>query len=169
MCDYKIMKLERPIKDNGKIVLLNREFFNKLSSENYLKVLSSDNREKIRLSKSYYYYILEEFKENGIIEDNAIAFKAIIPFISEGTYIKIDSSILYVNENMIFYIDMGSTTYSCGKCPVVSLCIYGLRKIAKEMKVKVNTDSCGLPAKMWEKLVSSIFQKSLINVNSIKL
>ncbi len=156
------MKIERPVKDNGRIVLLNREFFNKLSSENYLKILSSSDRNKMKLSKSYYYYILEEFKSNGIIEDNAISFKAIIPFISEGTSIKIDSSIAYVNENIIYFIDMGSTLYSCGKCPVVSLCIYGLRKIAQETKLKINSNDCGLPAKMWEKLFLQFSKNRLL-------
>lgn len=57
---------------------------------------------------------------------------------------------------------MGCIAYSCGKCPVVSLCIYGLRKIAKEMKVKASTDSCDFQQKCLGKLVSLIFQKSLI-------
>ncbi|WP_409366333.1 hypothetical protein ACI49J_09095 [Metallosphaera sp. D4-4] len=70
MCDYRIFNTERPVKKSEKIIMLSRENFNKLGTENYIKVLSTDRRDSLGLSKSYYYYILEDLKRMGLIEEN---------------------------------------------------------------------------------------------------
>jgi hypothetical protein len=47
MCDYAIIKVDRVIKKwASKIILVSREFFNKLSTTTFIKVLAYGDREK---------------------------------------------------------------------------------------------------------------------------
>ncbi|MFP3171237.1 MAG: hypothetical protein RXQ98_08465, partial [Sulfolobaceae archaeon] len=99
MCDYAIIKVDRVIKKwASKIILVSREFFNKLSTTTFIKVLAYGDREKTGLSKSYYYYILDELRKKGLVKDNAIVFKAVIPLIITQGGLLFDNSILYLDE-----------------------------------------------------------------------
>ncbi|WP_252896868.1 hypothetical protein [Metallosphaera hakonensis] len=136
MCDYRIFNTERPVKSTEKIIMVSRENFNKLGTENYIKVMSTDRRETLGLSKSYYYFILEDLKRMGLVEDNAIAFKAVIPFIPRENSLEVDTGVLYTSKNHLIFIDMGSSKYECVTCPVYAECIYGIKRIATEMRLK---------------------------------
>lgn len=175
MCDYRIFNTDRPVKKSEKIIMLSRENFNKLGTENYIKVLSTDRRESLALSKSYYYYILEDLKRMGLIEDNAIAFKAVIPFIPRQSSLDIDTGVLYTSNNHLIFIDMGSSKYECGTCPVYAECVYGIRRIASEMRIKVgNIDNeeardLRIPSQLWNKLVKGIFAKTVVRLEVIPM
>ncbi|AEB95683.1 conserved hypothetical protein [Metallosphaera cuprina Ar-4] len=156
--------------------MLSRENFNKLGTENYIKVLFTDRRESLDLSKSYYYYILEDLKKMGLIEDNAISFKAVIPFIPRNDSIQVDTGVLYTFKNHLIFIDMGSTRYECVTCPVYSECVYGLKRIANEMKIRIGNpdDDEGkrklrVPSLLWNNLVKAIFAKNIVRLEVIPI
>ncbi len=176
MCDYRLTKINRVIGEAESLILLPRQYFNKLSDETYLKVLVSDARENLHLSKSYYYYILSQLKGLGLIEDNAISFKAIIPVIVNENGIEFDNSIAYVDkDNRVFIlIDMKSSKYSCPECPVYAECVFGLKRIASSLgertgKIGDEGRYSRLPAKLWNIIVGKILRKYLQNLKSIKV
>jgi len=174
MCDYRILNTDRPVKKTEKIVMLSRENFNRLGTENYMKVLSTDRRQTLGMSKSYYYYILEDLKRMGLVEDNAIAFKAVLPFIPRESSLDLDVGILYTSNNHLIFIDMGSDKYSCSACPVYAGCVFGLRRVATAMKIKIggvgNDEESRkerVPSRLWNSLVKGIFAKSIVRLEAI--
>ena len=174
MCDYKLVITERPIKENEKVILVNKTVFNKLISDMYVKVLANTNWEKVGYSKSYYYYILDHIKKLGLIEDNALSFKLIIPFIKEEKGLKLDESIIYLNGKQILMIDTSSNKYSCQSCPVFAECVYGLKRVSMSTKIKIKrvTNEIEarkekLPLKLWHLLISNIISLVLSNLDSI--
>ncbi len=174
MCDYKIITTNRPVKDSSKAIIVNRETFNKLTSDIYLKVMAIDDREKVGLSKSYYYYILDSMKKLGLIEDNALSFKMILPFVSGEKELKFDDGIIYLNGKQIISIDMSSSKYVCTTCPVFAECVYGIKRIATSMKIKtqsidseIEARNEKLPSKLWYSLISGIISKILPKLDSI--
>ncbi|WP_196770226.1 hypothetical protein [Stygiolobus azoricus] len=176
MCDYRLVKINRVIGKTENLVLLPREYFNKLSDDNYLEVLVNDNRESLHLSKSYYYYILSQLKKLALIEDNAISFKAIIPIVIHEKGIEFDNSIAYVDKDnkMLIFIDMKSSKYGCPECPVYMECVFGLRRIASSIGAKVGKIGdegrySKLPAKLWNTIVDEILHKYLKNLHNIKI
>jgi hypothetical protein len=138
MCDYRLVKISRVVGEIENLILLPREYFNRLSDEVYLKVLVSDDRLSLHLSKSYYYYILSQLKRLELIKDNAISFKAIIPVVINEKGIEFDNSIAYVdkNNNLLIFIDMRSSKYGCPECPVYTECVFGLKRIANSIGAK---------------------------------
>lgn len=64
MYDYRLVKIDKNIHKRKNIVLLTRELlFNKFSvSDEHFKVLVSDKRKELGISKSYYYYILSQLR-----------------------------------------------------------------------------------------------------------
>jgi hypothetical protein len=176
MCDYRLVKISRAVGETENLILLPREYFNKLSDEVYLKVLVSDDRLSLRLSKSYYYYILSQLKRLELIKDNAIWFRAIIPVIINEKGIEFDNSVAYVdkNNNLLIFIDMKSSKYGCPECPVYTECVFGLKRIANSIGVKIGKIGdegrySKLPAKLWDSIANEILHKYLRNLKSIKI
>ncbi|MEM0034484.1 MAG: hypothetical protein QXY87_14230 [Saccharolobus sp.] len=64
MYDYRLVKIDKNIHKRKNIVLLTRELlFNKFSvGDEHFKVLVSDKRKELGISKSYYYYILSQLR-----------------------------------------------------------------------------------------------------------
>ncbi|EWG06493.1 MAG: hypothetical protein ASUL_09249 [Candidatus Aramenus sulfurataquae] len=166
MCDYKVVKIERPVRNVSKVALIPREEFNKLSQENYLNVLRF-TKEKLNMSKSYYYYILERLKELGLIFENAINFKAVIPFLVEDGSLKVDKSMIYVTGRYLFFMDSGSSRFSCGSCPVRALCYYGLKTVASEIGFKVKGNYT--LSVLWERAITAVFNNVMSRVSSLVL
>ena len=167
MCDYKLAKIERSILDTRNIVLLPRDIFNKFTTEPvYLKVLLSDDRKEIKISKSYYYFILSKLKENNLINENAISFKAAIPIIITEKGIEFDNSIMYVDDEnkLLIFIDHQSSKYKCSDCPVYAECVYGLKRVARQMGIKLENLEKELPRNLWFFLISKIASKVANNI-----
>ncbi|WP_236752213.1 hypothetical protein [Acidianus sp. HS-5] len=174
MCDYKIITSDRPVKESGKAIIVSRESFNKLTSDMYLKVMAIGDREKLGLSKSYYYYILDYMKKIGLIEDNALSFKIILPFVTGEKELKFDDGIIYLNGKQIISIDMSSSKYICTTCPVFAECVYGIKRIATSMKIKtqsvdseIDARNEKLPSKLWYSVIRGIISKILPRLDSI--
>jgi len=170
MCDYKLAKIERKVLNNNSIVLLPREIFNKFVTDPaYLKVLISDDRNEIKISKSYYYYILSQLKENHLITENTISFKAAIPVIISEKGIEFDNSIMYVDDEnkLLIFIDNQSSKYKCSDCPVYTECEYGLKRIARQMGIKLGNLERELPHTLWLSLISKIVGKVVNNIKSV--
>lgn len=164
MCDYKLVKYDRPLKRTEKILLLNREVFNKIFDDKYLKVLSSLDRDN--LSKSYYYYILNFFKNIGLIEDNALVRGVVLPFIIENNKIVLDKALLAVTKNGIVIIDLNSHKYECGSCPLLAECKYGIKNVASQLRLKSKGRSLN---EMWDNLISQFASKVINKVALVKL
>ena len=170
MCDYKLVKIERKVLNTNSIVLLPRDIFNKFTTDPaYLKVLISDNRKEIKISKSYYYFILSQFKENNLVNENAISFKAAIPVIISEKGIEFDNSIMYVDDEnkLLIFIDNQSSKFKCSDCPVYTECIYGIKRIARQMGIKLGNIEGELPHTLWLSLISKIVSKVTNNIKSV--
>lgn len=171
MCDFKLIRITRSISKLKSLVLLSRELYNKFTTdEAYLKVLVNDRRDELNVSKSYYYYILSQFKDVGLTVDNAISFKAVVPVIVNDFGISFDNSLIYIDEDdkLLIFIDTKSTKYKCPGCPVYAECVYGLKKVARQNDIKLG-EITTVPAKLWDKVISGILKKYINNIKSIKI
>ncbi|AWR98054.1 hypothetical protein DFR86_11255 [Acidianus sulfidivorans JP7] len=177
MCDYRLVRINRSISKVKNIVLVPRDLFNKFTTdEAYFKVLVSDNREELPISKSYYYYILSQLKDSQLLNENAISFKAAIPVIITERGIEFDNSMMFIDDQnkTLYFIDTKSTKYECPSCPMYTECVYGLKRVAREMGIKVgNIDENGrferLPSKLWNIVINNILVKHLNKLQSIKI
>ena len=172
MCDYKLAKIERSILDIKNIVLLPRDVFNKFTTDSiYLKILLSDDRKEIKISKSYYYFVLSQLKENNLVNENAISFKVAIPIIITEKGIEFDNSIMYVDDEnkLLIFIDNQSSKYKCFDCPVYTECVYGLKRVARQMGIKLGNLEEELPRNLWLSLISKIVNKVANNIKSIAI
>jgi len=170
MCDYKLVKIERKILDNKNIVLLPRDIFNKFTTDPaYLKVLLSDKREEIKVSKSYYYFILSQLKENHLVKENAVSFKAAIPVIISEKGIEFDNSIMYVDDEnkLLIFIDNQPSEFECANCPVYAECVYGIKRIARQMGIRLGNIESEEPHTLWVSLISKIVSKVTNNIKSV--
>ncbi|BFH72420.1 hypothetical protein SJAV_03640 [Sulfurisphaera javensis] len=164
MCDYRLIKYDRPLKKTERVLLVNREIFNKIFDEKYLKVLVSQNRNG--LSKSYYYYILDFYKSIGIIEDNALTASIIIPFIAENDKIVLDKALLGVTKNGLVLIDLNSNKYECETCPVKAECKYGVKNVASQLRIKPKGRTLN---EIWNNLISQLTKKVINKVVMVKV
>lgn len=164
MCDYRLIKYERPLKKTEKILLVSRELFNKIFDEKYLKVLVSQDRND--LSKSYYYYILDFYKDLGIIEDNALTNSTIIPFIVDNDKIVLDRALLSITKNGLILIDLNSDRFECNSCPLKAECKYGVRNVANQLKIKPKGRTLN---EAWSNLISQLTKKIINKVVMVKV
>jgi len=165
MCLLRVLNVTRPIIQND-IILLRYENFSRLKDETYVRVLSNDKRGE-EISKSYFYFIVDKLRQMGLLLDNAISFKAVIPYSVTSKGISLKEGILYVtNKKEMIFFDIYDRTYGCGKCTVVTSCIPGLKQIAYELGIKVRSDN---PNVAWYKILESIQQTLLESSISLRL
>ena len=166
MCLLRVFDAVRPIISND-VVLLRDEAFSRLRDEVYLKVLASDRRDG-EISKSYFYFIVDKLRRMGLLLDNAISFKVVMPYsVNERGEVRLRDGILYVtSRRKVVYFDYGSTDFVCGNCPVISSCVAELKEIAHELGLKIRDTS---PNLAWYKVLRGI-QASMLEASlSLKL
>lgn len=165
MCLLRVLNVARPIIQND-VILLRYESFSRFKDEIYMRVLSSDKRDG-EISKSYYYFIMEKLRQMGLLLDNAISFKAVLPYNVTPSGINLIEGIMYItNKKELIYFDIYDQTYVCGKCEVLSKCVPSLKQIAYELGIKVRSDN---PNIAWYKILESIQQAILNSSLSLKL
>ena len=165
MCLLRVLSVTRPIIQKD-IIILRYENFSKLKDENYIRVLSSDKKGE-EISKSYFYFIVNKLRQMGLLLDNAISFKVVVPYsvISKGISLK--KGILYItNKKEMIFIDFCDQTYSCEKCTIFASCIPSLKQIAYELGMKITSDN---PNVVWYKVIESIQQTLLESSVSLRL
>ncbi|QIW24597.1 hypothetical protein EWF20_10935 [Sulfolobus sp. S-194] len=166
MCLLRVINVTRPIISND-IILLKDEIFSRLRDEVYVRVLSSDKRDG-EISKSYFYFIVDKLRKMGLLLDNAISFKLVIPYtLNDKREIVLKDGIIYItNKKQLIYFDIYDTTYVCGNCSVILSCVHGLKQIAYELGIKIRDDN---PDLAWYKILKDI-QRSLLEASmSLKL
>ncbi|BDC17284.1 hypothetical protein [Acidianus sp. HS-5] len=163
MCDLKFGKIERPILDD-KVVLLRKEFFDKLSDEKFMYVLSTHDRGS--LSKSYFYLIVDKLRESGLLMDNAVSFSAVLPFKASSEGIWFADGLLYRRDKELFYINMESDRLSCESCPIFSHCIYAIKTIAKDRDIPLIKEN---PREEWKLIIDSFKKEFGVKVASLKI
>ncbi|BFH72160.1 hypothetical protein SJAV_01040 [Sulfurisphaera javensis] len=161
MCLLRVVNVTRPIISND-IILLREDNFAKLRDEVYIRVLSSDKRGE-EISKSYFYFIVDKLRKMGLLLDNAISFKAVIPYSINGKSVSLKEGIMYItNKKQIIYFDYYNSTYTCGNCSVLNNCIPSLKQIAYELGIKIRDDSPNLAwYKLLENIQSALLESSL--------
>ena len=165
MCLLRVLNVTRPIIQND-VILLRYENFSKLKDETYVRVLSSDKRGE-EISKSYFYFIVDKLRQMGLLLDNAISFKAVIPYSVTFKGISLKEAILYItNKKEMIFFDIYDQTYVCGSCRVISSCIPALKQIAYELGIKIRSDN---PNVAWYKILESIQQTLLESSVSLRL
>ncbi len=162
MCIFFTDKIERPFNAD-KIVMLNMKEFSKLGRENVIKVIARERPSE--MSKSYYYFTLNKLKLLGLIKDNSISFKAVIPI----TKVMKDShpkGILYVSERKdLIYINLEVENGThCINCILKEDCLYAVKTIAKETDIKLRRESL---RQAWEELIEEAFKRVVTNAVSI--
>ncbi|AKA74566.1 hypothetical protein SULI_12285 [Saccharolobus solfataricus] len=151
MCLLIINNVTRPIISND-IVLLRDNSFSKV--KDYLRVLSSDKRDG-EISKSYFYFIVDRLRRMELLIDNAIGFKAILPFTVNNKGISLKEGIMYItNDKQLIYFNYYDATYQCDRCSITTFsCVPSLKKIARELDVKIRSD---IPGIAWYELLEDI-------------
>ncbi|QGA54025.1 hypothetical protein GFS03_05275 [Sulfolobus sp. E5-1-F] len=151
MCLLIITNVTRPIISDD-FVLLRDDSFSKV--KDYLRVLSNDKRNG-EISKSYFYFIVDRLRRIGLLIDNAIGFKAVIPFTVTNKGISLKEGIMYItNDKKLIYFNYHDSSYQCDKCSIItSSCVPSLKKIAHELSVKIRNDN---PNIAWYELLEDI-------------
>ncbi|BCS92602.1 hypothetical protein L3N51_01361 [Metallosphaera sp. J1] len=138
MCHYRLLKIERPTKKSARILLLREEVFETVLNEPYFSVMTSDDWSKTGISKSYYYSLLKDLRKMKLMEDNAIAFRAILSYKYEANCIKlIPHKIAFVSNGKIGVTMKLDQKAGCLSCPLITECTYGLKLVRNEVKVKL--------------------------------
>ncbi len=138
MCHYRILKVNRPIKKSGRILLLKEDIFDMIMNEPYFSVLISDDRNESGVSKSYYYSLLKDLRKLKLVEDNALAFKVILSYRYETNCIKlIPDKIVFVSNGKIEVTMKLDEKANCLSCSLMAECVYGLKLLRNEIKVKI--------------------------------
>jgi hypothetical protein len=137
MCQYRILKVRRALKNTEKVVLLHEDNLNRILSGPLFSILLSDRWEETGISRSYYYSGLKTLRELRLIEDNAIAFKVALAYRYERNCLRLLSDKLaFVSKGRIV-ISMGlSERPNCLSCELLTECIYGLKLIKTELRLK---------------------------------
>ncbi|MCH4816448.1 MAG: hypothetical protein QXY87_11265 [Saccharolobus sp.] len=151
MCLLIINNVTRPIISDD-IILLRDDSFSKV--KDYLRVLSSDKRDG-KISKSYFYFIVDRLRRMGLLIDNALGFKAVVPFTVNSKGISLKEGIMYItNDKQLIYFNYYDSSYQCDRCSVsTSSCVPSLKKIARELDVKIRSD---IPNIAWYELLEDI-------------
>lgn len=165
MCLFKITNVDRNVLINDAIMIREEDFL-RLGDDNYLKALASDKRGN-EISKSYFYFIVNKLRQIGLLIDNALAFKVILPFYIAYDSIKLADGIIFITDDKkLVYYYYKDLKYDCRNCPVVEECVRNLKAVAREADIKVFND---LPSEAWLNIINSIKYSLLENVNYIKV
>ncbi|MEM3292374.1 MAG: hypothetical protein QXY60_06530 [Saccharolobus sp.] len=161
MCYFVVSKIDRPIIEKG-IILIRKNVFDKLGSENFVKVLSS--HDKMDMSKSYFYLMLNKARKMGLVKDNALSFKLVIPFdIKQKSLFNMDDGILYITDDKeLIYINLNVNYFRCENCSVRDKCVFALKKIAKENDISISKEN---PREAWIDIID-ILERNLIEKSS---
>ncbi|WP_338598692.1 hypothetical protein V6M85_08340 [Sulfolobus tengchongensis] len=164
MCFLRIIEVTRPIISND-IVLLRRDIFRKLKDDIYLRVLSTDKRGE-EISKSYFYFIVDKLRKMNLLLDNAVSFKAVLPYETKNNTVLLEDGILYISskKQMIFFDADDQSTYICNSCTLLSSCVPALKQIAYELGIQIRSD---IPNIAWYRILESI--KEIIIQYSVSL
>ncbi len=137
----------------------------KIGNDRFLKVLSTHQR--VDMSKSYFYFILDKMREMGLMSDNGIAFKAVISYDMKGDKVELKEKLMYVtNDKELLVMDMERDDYSCRTCSVRSLCINYLKLVAKESGVQINKLN---PREAWREVMASMRRNLIRNAPFFKI
>lgn len=164
MCYLNISKVDRPIIEKN-VVLLRKEKFDKIGNDKFIKVLSAHERSE--MSKSYFYFVLEKMRELGLMQENGIAFKAVISFEPNGDKMELKEKLMYVTEDKeLVLMDLERDEYSCRSCSIRSVCVSYLKLVAKESGAKVSKMN---PREAWREVMGYIRKNLVENASYLKL
>ncbi len=138
VCILRVADVDRPVISSD-VLFIRDEDFARLSDETYFRVLASDKRGS-EISKSYYYFIVNKLRSVGLLIDNAVGFKAVLPFSVSSGNISLGEGVMFITDNrrLVYYAE--DSAHACGKCPLKPVCLSGLKSIVKEMDVKVRDE-----------------------------
>lgn len=157
MCFYRILKVERTLKDTEKVVLLHEENFNKVMSEPLFTILLSDKWKGTGISRSYYYSGLKSLRELKLVEDNAIAFKIALAYRYERNCLRLLSGkVAFVSRGRIV-VSMGlSEQPNCLTCGLLTECTYGLKLMKSELNIRSASVN---PHERWIESINEITER----------
>ncbi len=164
MCILRVADVDRPVISSD-VLFIRDEDFARLSDETYFRVLASDKRGS-EISKSYYYFIVNKLRSVGLLIDNAVGFKAVLPFSVSSGNISLGEGVMFITDNRrLVYYNPEETTYTCGKCPVTHECLSALKSIVKEVDIKVRNEELD---DAWISVIEEIKSELISNLKLIK-
>ncbi|BFH74601.1 hypothetical protein SJAV_25450 [Sulfurisphaera javensis] len=152
----RIIKIERTILDDNKLLLMSKENFDKILNEKYLKILVSED--KRGYSKSYYYFILDFLKSLGLIKDNAIDFNIIVPLLITEKGLFFLDELMYVDKKNKILIIKSKSTFACSYCPLKAECEYAIRKISNQLDITPKGEN---QCEKWNSILNQIVKSNL--------
>ncbi len=156
----RIIKVERPITHNDKVVFLSVKIFEKVISEKYLKVLTTPDRDSY--SKSYYYYILDFLRSIQLIKDNAIDFTVAVSLTINEKEILFNDEIIFVDKKDKFLVIKVHSNITCINCPLKAECNFALRKISNQLNVDLKGETL---CDKWSSVFNHIIKSSVKKLN----
>lgn len=163
MCYFIAKTIIRPILAQD-VVFIPLDEFDKLANDAILGVLASDKRDD-KISKSYFYFIVNKLRNLSLLIDNAIAFKVVLPIAVNGQ-ISLSQGIMYVSNKQLVYFNPRFNSMNCGNCSVAADCVYAIKTIARDNNLTVRKEN---PFEAWNELLSSLGEKTLHSIKSLRV
>lgn len=164
MCLLRVINVNRPVLTND-VVFVNYDDFVRLGDETYLRVLASDKKWD-EISKSYFYFIVNKLRALGLLIDNALSFKVLLPYKTSHNGLSVTEGIAFVTQDKkLIYYNAENETYKCGGCPVNSECLLGVKSLAKEMEVKIRNEELDTA---WLSVIESVKSQVMSNLRFLR-
>jgi hypothetical protein len=163
VCYFIAKTIIRPILAQD-VVFIPLDEFDKLANDTILGVLASDKRDD-KISKSYFYFIVNKLRKLSLLIDNAIAFKVVLPIAVNG-HISLSQGVMYVSNKQLVYFNPRFNSMNCGNCSAVADCVYAIKTIARDNELTVRKEN---PFEAWNELLSSLREKTLHSIKSMRV
>ncbi|BCU69619.1 hypothetical protein [Stygiolobus caldivivus] len=164
MCLLRVVDVNRPVLTYD-VVFINYEDFVKLGDETYIRVLTSDKKWD-EISKSYFYFIVNKLRSLGLLIDNALSFKVLLPYKPSYNSISVTEGISFITKDKkLIYYDAEKEAYKCGICPVSYECLSAVKSLARETGAKIRNEELDTA---WFSLIQSVKSHVMSNLRFLR-
>ncbi|QKR00107.1 hypothetical protein GWK48_06720 [Metallosphaera tengchongensis] len=133
---------------------MKEDIFLKIIDDPYFSVLVKEKHVGSGVSRSYFYSIVRELRKLKVLEENALAFKVIVPYKFDNNCIRIISDkLLFLSNQHIGFTMILDEKPACFDCRLMTECVYGLKIVSKELRIKRDST---LPHSSWIQMVAEI-------------
>ncbi|WP_252897118.1 hypothetical protein [Metallosphaera hakonensis] len=140
--------------------MLKEEIFEKIMTDPIFSVIINDRWEQLKISKSYYYSLVKELRRLKVLEENALAFKAILAYRYDANCIKlINDKLAFLSEHKIGVAMKLQQEPNCLSCKLMTECVYGLKLLRGELRIRNSDENLTDPHARWLQSMSSILDR----------
>ncbi|MEM0305003.1 MAG: hypothetical protein QW232_06995 [Saccharolobus sp.] len=108
------IEVKRDVSSSENLILLEENVFSKIfHNEMYLKVIANPDYKLAKMSKSYYYYILNKLRKIDLLSDNKLNFTIVIAFSCDKFTIKLKPLMAFLDKRkkLLYIINIREKCY----------------------------------------------------------